>query len=405
MRLLDRSDTSLAVALIASALVIFQRPLRYIIDAARAAELQFGIDLIPGLTVLVGAFGFHQYRKRQEAKAAARAAAAETALERARSEELERLVAFGRALGSALDPTALQQNLWRYLPSFAPDHEFWLLRWSGDRWERLLGDATTSSLRPPEELEHAAATAMSRQSLTDPHGDGVEAEGDICFAMVVGESPVGVLGVHGAVPLPSARRRALGAAAALIAIALRNVQLLAETREHSIRDSLTGCFNRGHALESLELEIRRARRTGRPLALLLFDIDHFKTVNDQHGHLAGDHILAEVGRLLARVLRVTDIKCRYGGDEFMVILPDTPMLGARPVAEALLAEIAGMKFQVEDQIVEVGASAGLAVVMSADAGALDLLARTDEALYRAKRAGRNQLAVSTLDFAPAAKTG
>jgi diguanylate cyclase (GGDEF)-like protein len=400
VRLLDRNDTSLAVALIASSLVIFQRPLRYLIDAARDAEARYHIDLIPGLTVLVGAFAFHQYRKWQQAKAAAKAAAAEAAQERARSQELERLVAFGRALGSALDPPALRQNLWRYLPLFVPDHEFWMLTRKGDRWERFLKDATAPGQRGQEIMELAAAKAMSHPSRTDPHGEGIDAGEDVCFPMVVGETTVGVMGIRNVPALGSSQRRALGAAAALVAIAMRNVQLLADSKEHSLRDGLTGCFNRGHALESLDLEVRRAKRATRPLSLIIFDIDNFKEVNDRYGHLAGDTILAEVGRLLVRVLRATDIKCRYGGDEFLVILPDTPLAGAKPVTEGLLRELSELRFPLENAVVSISASAGLAVATADQAGGIDLLARADEALYRAKRAGRNQFAIAGIESVP-----
>src|SRR5690606_673900 len=130
-----------------------------------------------------------------------------------------------------------------------------------------------------------------------------------CFPMIVGETAVGVMGIRNVPPMPATRRRALAAVAALVAIALRNVQLLAETRDNSLRDGLTGCFNRKHAIDCLDLEIRRAKRTDRPLSLVLFDIDDFKAVNDRYGHLAGDTVLAAVGQLLSRVLRVTDIKC------------------------------------------------------------------------------------------------
>jgi diguanylate cyclase (GGDEF)-like protein len=394
VRLLDRNDTSLAVALIASALVIFQRPLQYLIDAAREAEARYHIDLIPGLTVLVGAFAFHQYKKWQQAKAAANAAALEAAQERSRSQELERLVAFGRALGSSLDPPALRQNLWRYLPLFAPDHEFWMLTRHGDRWERFLQDATTAGQRPAEELEAAATKAMSDHVRSDAHGEGIQTGEEICFPMVVGDTTVGVMGVRNVPPLAAGTRRAIGAAAALIAISMRNVQLLTETRENSLRDGLTGCFNRKHALESLDLELRRGRRSDRPVSLVIFDIDNFKGINDRHGHLAGDTILAAVGRLLARVLRVTDLKCRYGGDEFLVILPDTPLPNAKPVTESLLRELADLRFDFDGTVVSIGVSAGLAVATPAETQPTDLIARADEALYRAKRAGRNQLCVA-----------
>jgi diguanylate cyclase (GGDEF)-like protein len=397
VRLLHKNDTSLAVALVASTLVIFQRPLQYFIDAAREAELRYDIDLIPGLTVLVGAFGFHQYRKWQEAKAAALASAAEAEQERARSQELERLVVFGRALGSALDAPALRQTLWRYLPFFAPDHEFWLLARQGDRWERFLQDAMAATHQNIELMEAAATRAMSYDARTETHGEGIVESNDLLFPMVVADGAVGVMGVRNVPALGRSQRRALAAAAALVAIAMRNVQLLAETRENSLRDGLTGCFNRTHGLETLDCEMRRARRTGGPLSLIIFDIDTFKAINDRHGHLAGDAILAAVGRLLVRVLRVSDLKCRYGGDEFLVILPDTPLPGAMPVVDSLLRELAALRFEMENETVTISASAGLAAATPDQPGAIDLLARADEALYRAKRAGRNQFAVAGVE--------
>jgi diguanylate cyclase (GGDEF)-like protein len=215
--------------------------------------------------------------------------------------------------------------------------------------------------------------------------------------MVVGETTVGVMGIRNVPVLAPGQRHALAAAAALIAIAMRNVQLLAETRDNSLRDGLTGCFNRGHALESLDLEMRRARRADRPLSLIIFDIDNFKGVNDRHGHLAGDTILAAVGRLLVRVLRVTDIKCRYGGDEFLIILPDTPLSGAKPATEGLLRELSELRVQLENETISISASAGVAVATPDQVGAMDLMSRADEALYRAKRAGRNQFAVAGIE--------
>src|SRR5579872_3809978 len=112
VRLIDRNDTSLAVALIASALVVFQRPLRGVLEFARAVDVRYDLDLMPGLGVLVAAFVFHEIRKRQQSRAAVTAAQAEVALERSRAEELERLVAFGRALGGALEPGAARQVFW-----------------------------------------------------------------------------------------------------------------------------------------------------------------------------------------------------------------------------------------------------------------------------------------------------
>ena len=110
-----------------------------------------------------------------------------------------------------------------------------------------------------------------------------------------GRTPVGVLGIpEPAAPLSDGRRR-LAMAAALLAISLRNAQLFHEVRENSLRDGLTGCFNRTHAIAVIDMELRRARRSRLPVSLIMLDIDHFKEVNDRYGHLCGDAVHAAIG--------------------------------------------------------------------------------------------------------------
>jgi diguanylate cyclase (GGDEF)-like protein len=178
----------------------------------------------------------------------------------------------------------------------------------------------------------------------------------------------------------------IGAATALIAIAVRNVQLFLETREHSLRDSLTNCFNRGHGLETLDGELRRARRSRLPLSILMFDIDRFKTINDELGHLRGDDLLRAVGAQLTRVLRSTDVRCRYGGDEFLIILPDTPLIGAQQVAESLRREMATLTMVGGGKTLAVTVSVGVAAAAPADLGVTSLIERADD-----DRAGRRRL--------------
>jgi len=164
--------------------------------------------------------------------------------------------------------------------------------------------------------------------------------------------------------------------------------------EHSLRDGLTNCFNRGHGLEVLDGELRRARRSRQPLSILMFDIDHFKTINDQLGHLRGDDLLRAVGAQLTRVLRSTDVRIRYGGDEFLVILPDTPLIGAQQVAESVRREIATLAMVTEGKTVPVTVSIGIATAGPAELGATALVERADSALYEAKRAGRDRYSVA-----------
>jgi diguanylate cyclase (GGDEF)-like protein len=179
------------------------------------------------------------------------------------------------------------------------------------------------------------------------------------------------------------------------AMRLSNMQLFLEARELSLRDGLTGCFNRGHALHTLGAELRRVRRTATPLSIVMFDIDHFKTVNDKFGHLRGDELLAAVGTRLRRVTRNSDVQCRYGGDEFLVILPETPLAGAQQVAAALQKDLVTLDIAKEDSP-RVTISVGIAAAIPGDLDVEALIERADGALYRAKAAGRNRVCVSRL---------
>jgi diguanylate cyclase (GGDEF)-like protein len=383
----------LGVGLIAGTLMIFQQPLRYLFDVAEDIEIRYHIDLIPALTVLSVVFVFHQYRKRQQAKAEAVMAATEARQARERAEELECLVAFGRALAHALTLSALRHVLWRHLPRFTQERDVWVLVQQAGRWEALLDDAVPSAHGSFEALE-ALAVRASQQTAADGHVEGMCVDDCACFPMVVAGQPVGVMGIHGAPALSPGQRRALGAAAALIAITVRNLQLFLESRENSFRDDLTGCFNRGHALTTLDAELRQAKRAKLPLSVLMLDVDDFKGINDQHGHLAGDRVLAVVSRQLTHVLRSTDFKCRYGGDEFLVILRDTPSPGAAQIAESLRREIATVSAPSGGRNLQITASIGVATAVPGELDVMALLARADEALYQAKRAGRNRWCVA-----------
>ncbi len=159
------------------------------------------------------------------------------------------------------------------------------------------------------------------------------------------------------------------------------------------RDSLTGLLNHTHFKERLRVEIARSQRTGRPATLALLDIDHFKTVNDSWGHLTGDRVIKNLARLLRQRLRGTDVVGRYGGEEFAVALPDTPLAEAGRVIEELRASFAQLSHGLGEQDWRCTLSAGLARCPP-HSDADGLIQAADEALYTAKRAGRNQVAVA-----------
>ena len=187
------------------------------------------------------------------------------------------------------------------------------------------------------------------------------------------------------------RRRVLAAAATLLGTSLRNSQLFREVKDNSLRDGLTGCYNRTHTLEVIGAELRRARRSHQPVSLIMLDIDHFKQINDRYGHLCGDAVLATVGARMREALRGSDHKCRYGGEEFLVLLPETPIEGARRVAETLRRAFADRVVPVEGrapadhgQLRRVGGAA----VRDRHAGAHR---PRRPALYHAKHEGRNRV--------------
>ena len=155
----------------------------------------------------------------------------------------------------------------------------------------------------------------------------------------------------------------------------------------ALTDELTGLANRRHGMHQLDREIALAVRKGHDLGLVRVDIDHFKDINDAHGHQAGDRVLAEVARRLAGSVRGGDDLARWGGDEFVAILPDTDRAGVRRAAERLRAGVATGPVRVEDGDVDVTVSVGWAHWVGDTAG--DLLVRADRALYAAKDAGRD----------------
>ena len=165
---------------------------------------------------------------------------------------------------------------------------------------------------------------------------------------------------------------------------LRRLEALAHT------DAITQVFNKGHIGELMDSEFARARRQGLPLSLLVIDLDHFKQINDNHGHDAGDHVLFEVAQLLKReVAAAGGILGRFGGEEFVVILADCASACAAARAETLRAAVAARPLAYEGLSIPLTASIGVA---TADAGCdnvRDLFRRADAAVYRAKRAGRN----------------
>ncbi|MCB9556537.1 MAG: sensor domain-containing diguanylate cyclase [Deltaproteobacteria bacterium] len=159
----------------------------------------------------------------------------------------------------------------------------------------------------------------------------------------------------------------------------------------AVTDPLTGAYNRQHFSSNFPTEFERARRYDHPLSLAMVDIDNFKEINDRFGHPVGDGVLREVSHRLRRLTRDFDSLVRYGGDEFVLMLPATALEGAAPLTERLRADMSRQPLEIGHARVPVTVSGGLAEISPTDKDAGDLLQRADRALYRAKREGRNRV--------------
>ncbi|MGE5622871.1 MAG: GGDEF domain-containing protein [Bacillota bacterium] len=165
---------------------------------------------------------------------------------------------------------------------------------------------------------------------------------------------------------------------------------LARMRELVYEDQLTGCLNRRGLVAVLERELARAERRQAPLCVALLDLDDFKKLNDTHGHCAGDAALVHLVRMAKAALRKTDVIGRFGGEEFMIVLPDTPLDDAMQALARVQSALRGQAFVHEEACVPVTFSAGVTLCRSGDDQAAPV-ARADAALYRAKSAGKNRV--------------
>ena len=181
----------------------------------------------------------------------------------------------------------------------------------------------------------------------------------------------------------------LTASALSLALVSRSQRLL----QMATSDPLTGLFNRGYAEDRFAIELSRARRYRQVLTLAVIDADRFKTLNDTHGHAAGDFVLKKIGALLRDSFRQSDTTARYGGEEFVVLLPETDMAAARCKVESLRELVAATPIQLgpQAQSVQITISAGLASFPDDGDDASDLFAAADQRMFRAKREGRNRV--------------
>lgn len=217
----------------------------------------------------------------------------------------------------------------------------------------------------------------------------------VAVPMIVGGRVVGVIELSSrrAYELPQGAATVVETLASQAGTAIEAARLHERTEELSQVDALTRLFNRRRLTADLEAEWKSSRRYGRPLSFCMFDVDHFKQYNDRRGHRSGDAVLEEVARLVAGAIRSSDSAYRYGGEEFALLLRDTPLDAAAALCERLRARVA-LRWRLRTDGFTITASFGVAQVEESMQGAQELVEAADRALYEAKGAGRNRVATA-----------
>lgn len=222
------------------------------------------------------------------------------------------------------------------------------------------------------------------------------------YPMKTDGKTIGVLGA--ALPIggfSEREHRLFKVVAELVAQSMTTATAFEAMREASLVDTLTGCSTRAEGARRLEAELSRAQRGDTSVAVLMLDLDHFKSINDRFGHTTGDAALTAVAGTMLTTLRASDVRCRWGGEEFLLVLPDSSVERAQRAAENLRLRIASTTVAAGNQIVHVTASIGLTLSERGETDLQQLMTRADRALYEAKRMGRNR---TSLVLAPSAAT-
>jgi diguanylate cyclase (GGDEF)-like protein/PAS domain S-box-containing protein len=233
------------------------------------------------------------------------------------------------------------------------------------------------------------------------HLDDQPAGPYLCLPLAIPEEALGMLHLNASGPrqFDESVRRLVITLGDVVKLSLSNLKLRETLRLQAIRDPLTQLFNRQYLNETLPREIQRAQRQGLPLCLAMFDVDHFKQFNDRHGHNAGDLVLKWVGELLRKAVRGSDIACRYGGEEFLFVLPECDLSVAQLRVQQICEELRSRECVFHGRsLPAITISVGLVELSEQTPNDAELIAAADLALYGAKNAGRDRICIYSRDM-------
>lgn len=215
----------------------------------------------------------------------------------------------------------------------------------------------------------------------------------IVAPLIMNDRVLGAISLESSVPdaFTQSDLHLLESIAATATNAILNAELHAEVQKLALTDALTGLYNRRGFYELGEREVERSFRFKHPLTAIMMDVDHLKNINDAHGHFTGDHVLRYIATRCSKQLRRIDILGRYGGDEFVILLPETPMRMGSLVAERIRRCVADVRIPKESELIQTSVSLGVAGLTTEITNLDALIKRADSALYAAKQSGRNQV--------------
>jgi diguanylate cyclase (GGDEF)-like protein len=351
----------------------------------------------------------HRKRLRTERDLEQGAWELQTALGDARqlAETLRRLSLLGEMLQSCREPDEAISVIERALPPLLPQMSGCLLLINASHnivearmhWGPRGGDLAEGSFAPDEcwalrrSQAHPGFGEIAAPTCAHLVHAGVTAGHTLCLPLSAQGQVLGVLSLVSEQAFDPNSRELMLTVGDQLALAIANLRLQQSLREQSIRDPLTGLFNRRYLEASLPRELARAERRGSHVALLMLDLDHFKRYNDSHGHDAGDALLGQFGSTLSHLCRGEDIACRYGGEEFTVLLVDIDAESALVRAEAIRSATSRIELRHRGQRLP-APSVSIGIAMSSQGILPDELKRAaDQALYRAKREGRDRVVV------------
>jgi diguanylate cyclase (GGDEF)-like protein len=311
-------------------------------------------------------------------------------LEKINIQEIDFLKSLQHMIGEAEDSAFVLKNAYALLKSFLNFEYFGALLTYGNEVNIQIYPKVSSNRKLAEVITNILLRRMSQGAVNAKLTSAQDDYQSLMVELSTTNTVYGFAGLFRSTPFQAQEEATFSKFCSHISVTLEKIRLFQEIKTLSIHDGLTGIYNHTYIINKLNEEIERAKRYHSDLSVMLFDLDNFKDVNDTYGHLAGDFVLQKVAELFTKRLRTIDIVGRYGGEEFLVILPETDLERAYVVGERLRTGVEQEPFIYEDHQIKLTVSGGIGLYQQGHI-ANDLIKIADNNLYKAKREGKNRL--------------